>query len=70
METKYLNEILKKKNISQYRLAQLSGLDRGHISKIVRGGAKHPTIDTMIMIADALDVSLDELVGRNFEERK
>ncbi|HGH5636703.1 helix-turn-helix transcriptional regulator [Clostridioides difficile] len=31
---------------------------------MLRGENKNPTIDTLIKIADYLDVTLDELVGR------
>lgn len=35
-----------------------------NINEILRGKNKNPTIDTLIKIADYLDVTLDELVGR------
>lgn len=50
---------------SQQRLAERAGLSYNAITKIEQGAAKRPTIQTMIKIADAFGVSLDELVGRN-----
>ena len=34
------------------------------VAKIIRDEVKNPRLDTIIKIADALDVTLDELVGR------
>jgi transcriptional regulator with XRE-family HTH domain len=34
------------------------------ITKIEQGAAKNPNIQTMIKLADAFQISLDELLGR------
>jgi transcriptional regulator with XRE-family HTH domain len=49
---------------SQQKLAQYSGLSYNMITKIEQGQAKHPSIQTVIKIADAFSMSLDELVDR------
>ncbi len=44
-------------------LAQRSGVDVGALSRIERG-ERDPTATTVVAIADALEVSIDELFGR------
>ena len=55
---KRIAEIRKEKGISQAKLAELSGIDSGHIARIELG--KYSTgIDILCRIADALDYSID-----------
>ena len=42
----------------------MTGLGTGRLSEIETGVTSDPRISTLIKIADALDVTLDELVGR------
>lgn len=52
----------KRQKISQERLGELAGLDRKTINRIEQG--THATrIDHLLLIADALDVPLRNLVG-------
>lgn len=53
-----------KKDLSQERLARLADISTATLVKIETGVAKEPTITTITKIANALDVSIDELVGR------
>lgn len=53
-----------KKGISQDQLAKAAGLALSTLTKIEAGTATQPTIDTIIKFADALEISIDELVGR------
>ncbi len=53
-----------KKGLSQEKLARLADISNATLVKIESGAAKEPTITTVIKIADALGVSIDELVGR------
>lgn len=55
-------EIRKERNLSLRLLGIKSGLDHSDISKIERGIRKDVTIQTVIKLAEALEVSLDELV--------
>ncbi|MBU4251637.1 MAG: helix-turn-helix transcriptional regulator [Candidatus Omnitrophica bacterium] len=55
----------KKAGWSQQKLAEKAGLSYNTITKIEQGVAIMPTIQTMIKIADAFTISLDELVGRS-----
>lgn len=64
MLPKRLKELRKKSGWSQQKLAEKAGLSYNTITKIEQGAAIKPTIQTMIKIADAFQVSIDELVGR------
>ena len=61
---KNIKKFRKKMNLSQEGLAQKAGITWSSIVKIETGAQDNPTIKTLIKIADALNVSLDELVGR------
>jgi len=65
MIAKRLKELRKKSGWSQQKLAEQAGLSYNTITKIEQGAATMPTIQTIIKIADAFGVTLDELVGRN-----
>ncbi|EGT4106351.1 helix-turn-helix transcriptional regulator [Clostridioides difficile] len=59
-----ISQILRKRNIKPYKLAKELEIDESGLYKIIRNEKKNPTINTLIKIADYLDVTLDELVGR------
>jgi transcriptional regulator with XRE-family HTH domain len=42
-----------------------TNLHRNVISKIIHGGITDPRLTTLIRLAEGLDMSIDELVGRN-----
>lgn len=65
MNGKNIKEIADRKAMSIYRLEKESGVSASRIWRIIRGETKNPSIDNLIKLADALNVSLDELVGRN-----
>ncbi|MCG2714624.1 MAG: helix-turn-helix domain-containing protein [Candidatus Omnitrophica bacterium] len=50
--------------LSQEKLSRLADIATATLVKIEAGIAKEPTITTITKIADALDVSIDMLVGR------
>jgi len=64
MLAKRIKELRKKSSWSQQKLAEKAGVSYNTITKIEQGAATMPTIQTMIKIADAFGISLDELVGR------
>lgn len=64
MIAKRLKELRKKSGWSQQKLAEKAGLSYNTITKIEQGAATKPTIQTMIRIADAFQISLDDLVCR------
>jgi transcriptional regulator with XRE-family HTH domain len=64
MIAKRLKELRKRSGWSQQKLAEKAGLSYNTITKIEQGAATKPTIQTMIKLADAFQISLDELIGR------
>ncbi len=70
MLNKNLKDLRKKKNWSQQKLAEKAGLSYNAVTKIEQGAATHPTIQTIMKIADAFEVSIDELVGRKKSAKK
>ena len=64
MYLKNLIMLSKQKIWSQERLAQEAGISYNTLIKVERNGIKNPKIETVIKLADALNVSLDKLVGR------
>jgi transcriptional regulator with XRE-family HTH domain len=49
------------RNLTQERLAEFAGMDRQAINRLENGHTS-PMLDTLIRLADALDVDLAELV--------
>lgn len=56
-----LKRIRTEKNMSQGDIARALGVDRGYISNI-ENGKRNPTLATIAKIAQALKVSVDELL--------
>ncbi len=59
---KNIRLLRKAKGISQDKLSKLADVSFHTITKIESGDTPNPTIDTMKKIADALEVSLDDLI--------
>jgi transcriptional regulator with XRE-family HTH domain len=57
-----LRKLRKKKGLSQEKLARLADISLNALTKIESGFAKKPTIQTVVKLAKALEVSIDELV--------
>jgi transcriptional regulator with XRE-family HTH domain len=53
-----------KRGLSQEKLSRLADIANATLVKIESGTAKEPTITTVAKIASALNISIDELVGR------
>jgi len=64
MYLKNLVKLRKQKGWSQEKLAVESGISYNTIIKIERGGIENPKIATVIKLADALGVTIDEMAGR------
>lgn len=58
-----LKEIRKTRGLSRYRLAKLSGVNDSTIQMIENNADANPTFKIMCKLADALEVSLDDLRG-------
>jgi len=55
-----IEKLLKEKNMTTYRLAQLSGINKATLAHIKSGKVKKPLFETICKIADALDVDINE----------
>jgi transcriptional regulator with XRE-family HTH domain len=64
MLSQTIKELRKKHKISQEELAKKAGITYSTLIKIESGANDNPTMKTMKKIADALNVSLDQLAGR------
>jgi len=64
MLSKRVKEYRKQKGFTQQKLAEKTGLSFNTITKIEQGIGDSPTLKTLVKLADALGVSIDELVGR------
>lgn len=53
-------ELRRAKDISQEKLASLSGIDRSHIG-FIEQGRRRPTLSTINKIAKALEINLEDL---------
>ncbi|GEM01220.1 Helix-turn-helix [Halolactibacillus halophilus] len=62
-----VKELLEEKNISIYQLSKLTGLYDSTLNNIVNNSEANPTFNKICKIADALEVSLDELRGDKHE---
>lgn len=61
---KQLSELRKAKKFSQEELAKLAGVHTNVLGRYERGEAK-PSIEIAVKLAEALEVSLDFLVGKS-----
>lgn len=57
-----VRKLRQKKGFSQERLARLADISLNTLTKIESGFAKKPTIQTVVKLAKALNISLDEFV--------
>jgi len=64
MYLKNLKSIRNKKGWSQEKLAREANISYHTVVKIEQSVIKNPRIETVIKLADALGVSIDELIGR------
>lgn len=64
MYLKNLSKLRKEKGLTQEGLARKADISYHTLIKIESGGIKNPKIETVIKLADALDRSIDKLVGK------
>ena len=60
-----IRKLRKKKGLTQEKLSRLADISTATLVKIEAGVAKEPTITTVTKIAEALGVSIDELVAKH-----
>ena len=59
-----LREIRKARGYTQNKLAMKSGLSRQAIV-VIESGQKSPTLNTLAKIANAIDVTVSQLIGES-----
>ena len=59
---KRVSKLLQEKNMSQYRLEQLSGIQHGSMQCIMNGRNKTVTLSTVILLAKGFGMSLSEFL--------
>ena len=59
---KRISDLLKEKNMTQYRLEQESGIQHGSMQCIMNGRNKTVTLSTVIMLARGFGISLTEFL--------
>ena len=59
-----IKRLRRRLGITQSELARRAGIRQGVLSYIENGRTKHPRIDTLAAIANALGVTVDELLKK------
>lgn len=62
---KRIRVIRKKRGLSQFDLAEGSGVSRSYIADLERGMMNNPSLDVIQSLAAALHVSVSELLGED-----
>ena len=60
---KRIAKLLAEKNMTQYRLEQLSGIQHGHMQWIMSGKSKTVTLSTVMMIAYGFGMTVLEFLN-------
>ena len=63
--SEYLAQYMKERKVNQVELAKISGIKQQLISSYIRGSktARLPSFKNLIRLANALDCSIDQLIG-------
>ena len=59
---KRISDLLREKNMSQYRLEQESGIQHGSMQCIMNGRNKTVTLSTVMLLAKGFGISLTEFL--------
>ncbi len=62
---KNLKFLIKNNGINQNKLANLMGITRQTVNKIMK--TQNPTISTVIKICDIFQISIDDLINKDLE---
>jgi len=68
LDRKFLRQARERAQLSQQALGEQIGQDQQYISKLERGVLESMTIGTLVRLADVLDCTTDELLGRTKHE--
>ncbi|MDP1513117.1 helix-turn-helix transcriptional regulator [Paenibacillus ottowii] len=60
-----IKDLMSKKDITAYRLAKDTNIPYTTLNKILNGKTKNPQIDSLSLIADYLNTTVDELRGKS-----
>ena len=63
-----IKELRKQRGWSQQKLADKSGLSYNAIAKIEQNSTTHSTIQTIVKLADAFNIPIDELLNRHLSK--
>jgi DNA-binding XRE family transcriptional regulator len=58
------------RNISRMRFAEIADIPDGTLSKLESGDNVYPALATAVKLADAMGITLDELVRKNERKKK
>ena len=64
---RYLRKLRKINNLTMRKLAEKCNISQSYISDLENEKIKKPSIDTIYKIADALEVSVFDLVGEQYK---
>lgn len=65
-----LNTLMEERGLTQYRLAQLSGVPFPTLKSIMQQRTKGITLKTIILLAEGLGISASEFIcGENFSSK-
>ena len=58
-----IQHVMDERDVTQADLARMTGMTTSNIAYIVNGKTKDPRLSSVMLIAEALDVSLNYLAG-------
>lgn len=63
MDSSYIKTLMERENVTQAKLAELTGIPQGTLSRILNGSTDCPTFSNVSAIVKALHGSLDVMTG-------
>lgn len=63
MDSSYIKTLMERENVTQAKLAELTGIPQGTLSRILNGSTDCPTFANVSAIVKALHGSLDVMAG-------
>lgn len=62
MNVSKVKQLMKEKEITQYRLAKMTGISEAQVSRLLHGKRTDPKISAVKAIAAALEVEISEII--------
>ncbi|WP_052087657.1 helix-turn-helix domain-containing protein [Paenibacillus wynnii] len=59
-----VRRVMENRGLTQYRLAQLSGIPHSTLSTFLNGGVKNPSMEMVSKLAEVLDATTDYILGK------